>query len=218
MDSYRWRPVAGSLAQARLNRSAKGAGTGHSPRYPKCGKTQSDRLLGAAEGLEDALLGSRRDCVAGERLLILVRPRENRQQFLEQRKVLTLDSRIERSLHTMIARNEARIDASHRLGALARPTALARQARPPPRRPSVIGRRVGKRAADSGVRFLIDSGVAQLAKGQREVGPILMHRREPCADEIEIAVFGAGDSQLLAHAGDPVRLETLAKRGNRFAR
>src|ERR1700693_137917 len=34
------------LAQARLNRSAKGAGTGHSPRYPKCGKTQSDRLLG----------------------------------------------------------------------------------------------------------------------------------------------------------------------------
>src|SRR5271170_4820640 len=46
MDSYRWRPVAGSLAQARLNRSAKGAGTGHSPRYPKCGTTQSDRLLG----------------------------------------------------------------------------------------------------------------------------------------------------------------------------
>src|SRR5580658_7115276 len=33
------------LAQARLNRSAKGAGTGHSPRYPKCGTTQSDRLL-----------------------------------------------------------------------------------------------------------------------------------------------------------------------------
>src|SRR5271163_1743012 len=47
MDSYRWRPVAGSLAQARLNRSAKGAGTGHSPRYPKCGTTQSDRLLDA---------------------------------------------------------------------------------------------------------------------------------------------------------------------------
>src|SRR6202166_2184392 len=45
MDSYRWRPVAGSLAQARLNRSAKGAGTGHSPRYPKCGTTQSDSLL-----------------------------------------------------------------------------------------------------------------------------------------------------------------------------
>src|ERR1700722_8885178 len=34
------------LAQARLNRSAKGAGTGHSPRYPKSGTTQSDRLLG----------------------------------------------------------------------------------------------------------------------------------------------------------------------------
>src|ERR1700729_4140347 len=33
------------LAQARLNRSAKGAGAGHSPRYPKCGTTQSDRLL-----------------------------------------------------------------------------------------------------------------------------------------------------------------------------
>src|SRR6202023_2762814 len=33
------------LAQARLNRSAKGAGTGHSPRHPKCGTTQSDRLL-----------------------------------------------------------------------------------------------------------------------------------------------------------------------------
>src|ERR1700723_738695 len=33
------------LAQARLNRSAKGAGTGHSPRYPKSGTTQSDRLL-----------------------------------------------------------------------------------------------------------------------------------------------------------------------------
>src|SRR6202021_731978 len=36
------------LAQARLNRSAKGAGTGHSPRYPKSGTTQSDRLLAAA--------------------------------------------------------------------------------------------------------------------------------------------------------------------------
>src|ERR1700733_6488539 len=33
------------LGQARLNRSAKGAGTGHSPRYPKCETTQSDRLL-----------------------------------------------------------------------------------------------------------------------------------------------------------------------------
>src|ERR1700732_2596305 len=36
------------LAQARLNRSAKGAGTGHSPRYPKSGTTQSDRLLAAS--------------------------------------------------------------------------------------------------------------------------------------------------------------------------
>jgi hypothetical protein len=31
-------------------------------------------VLGPAEGLEDALLASRRDCIAGERLLILVRP------------------------------------------------------------------------------------------------------------------------------------------------
>src|SRR5271169_1616687 len=38
-------PSRDPLAQARLNRSAKGAGTGHSPRYPKCGTTQSDRLL-----------------------------------------------------------------------------------------------------------------------------------------------------------------------------
>jgi hypothetical protein len=36
------------LAQAQLNRSAKGAGTGHSTRYPKCGTTQSDRLLGVS--------------------------------------------------------------------------------------------------------------------------------------------------------------------------
>ena len=36
------------LAQARLDRSAKGAGTGHSPRYPKSGTTQSDRLLAGA--------------------------------------------------------------------------------------------------------------------------------------------------------------------------
>ena len=33
-------------AGARLNPSPKGAGTAHSPRYPKCGTTQSDRLLG----------------------------------------------------------------------------------------------------------------------------------------------------------------------------
>src|SRR5271156_300224 len=143
-------------------------------------------LLGPAEGLEDALLASRRDCIAGERLLILVRPRENRQQFLEQRKVLMLDGGIERSLHAMIARNEGGIDASHRLGALARPTALARQTRPPPRRPSVVCRGVREQAADSRVGLLVDSRVAQLAKGQREVGPILVHRCEPFANEIEI--------------------------------
>src|SRR6202035_4467198 len=38
------------LAQARLNRSAKGAGTGHSPRYPKSGPTQSDSLLVGRRG------------------------------------------------------------------------------------------------------------------------------------------------------------------------
>src|SRR3984957_8465014 len=41
------------LAQARLNRSAKGAGTGHSPRYPKSGTTQSDRLLAGAAFLRE---------------------------------------------------------------------------------------------------------------------------------------------------------------------
>src|ERR1700732_390492 len=45
------------LAQARLNRSAKGAGTGHSPRYPKSGTTQSDRLLETGRPAANAFTG-----------------------------------------------------------------------------------------------------------------------------------------------------------------
>src|ERR1700733_492061 len=46
------------LAQARLNRSAKGAGTGHSPRYPKSGTTQSDRLLVEPASLMEVEIGA----------------------------------------------------------------------------------------------------------------------------------------------------------------
>ena len=45
-----------------------------------------------------------------------------------------------------------------------------------------------------------------------------MHRLEQVADEVEIAVFIAGDSEFLPHADKPVLLIARRKRGDRLAR
>jgi hypothetical protein len=39
-----------------------------------------------------------------------------------------------------------------------------------------------------------------------------MHRLEQCADEFEIAVFIARDSELISHAGKPMLLKARRKR------
>src|SRR5271163_5189276 len=45
-----------------------------------------------------------------------------------------------------------------------------------------------------------------------------MHRLEQFADQIEIALFIAGDSELVSHAGKPMLLIARRKRGDRLAR
>src|SRR5271157_1944249 len=45
-----------------------------------------------------------------------------------------------------------------------------------------------------------------------------MHRLKQIADEVEIAVFTAGDSELVSHAAKPMLLIARRKRGDRLAR
>jgi hypothetical protein len=61
-------------------------------------------------------------------------------------------------------------------------------------------------------------GGTEPTEGQREVRGVLMHRLEQLADEVEIAVFIAGDSELVPHAGKPMLLIARRKRGDRLAR
>ena len=88
------------------------------------GCTEASR---AAERLEHALGCLWRPRIVNEPFLVLVRSRENRQQFLEQRKVAALDRRFECLFHAMVARNEGRTDAPHSLSAGLRSTAVMRQ-------------------------------------------------------------------------------------------
>jgi hypothetical protein len=64
---------------------------------------------GAAEGLMHNLVGLRRVGVIGEFRLVIKRPRENREQFFERRKIAANRSR-NCLFHAVIARDEQRID------------------------------------------------------------------------------------------------------------
>ena len=88
-------------------------------------------LSSPAECPEDPLDLPGRVGVIREGRLILIRSGEHRQHVGKRRKVFMFDGCVERLLHTMIARDEGRIDLSHRLSAyvgfelLKRPDAIA---------------------------------------------------------------------------------------------
>src|SRR5271157_2587049 len=112
----------------------------------------------------------------------------------------------------MIARDESGIDGSHRRGACAGFAPVNDQTRSPPGGPTVVGAWVREQTAGLGVCCLIRGGGAEPTEGQCEVRGVLMHRLQQFADQVEIAVFMAGDSELLPHAGKPMLLIARRKR------
>ncbi len=118
----------------------------------------------------------------------------------------------------MVARDEGRIDASHRLSAFARIASLAHEPRPPGPGPCVIGFGPGKQGADLGVRLLVFGGGAKPAERQREVGAAGVHRFEELEDEVAIAILGAFETELAAHAREPMGREAAGKRRDGLAR
>src|SRR5271169_1588222 len=104
----------------------------------------------------------------------------------------------------MIARDEGWIYVLHRLGAFVGFPPVNGKARAPPGGPTVVGAWVREQATRLGVCCLIRSGGAERTEGQCEVRGVLMHRLEQVADEVEIAVVIAGDSELVPHAVKPM--------------
>ena len=129
-----------------------------------------------------------------------------------------LDRCVERLLNTMVARDEGRVNRSHRLSACVGFEPLNDQTRSPPRDPTVVGRRVREQSPHVGVSFLIRGSVAQPTESQCEVRGIFMHRSEKGLGELEIAFFIAGKSELVSHAGKPMLLKAGGKRGDRLVR
>ncbi len=113
----------------------------------------------------------------------------------------------------MIARDEGWIYVSHRLGAFVGFPPVNGKARAPPGGPTVVGAWVREQAPRLGVCCLVRGGGAEPTEGQGEIRGVLMHRPEQVADEVEIAVIIAGDSELLPHAGKPMLLIARQKRG-----
>src|SRR5208283_6224649 len=167
---------------------------------------------------EESFYMLRRVGIFGEGRLIFVGARENCQQVGKPRKVSILDRFVERLLYAMIARDESWIDVSHRLGACVGFPPVNGQTRSPLGGPTVVGARVREQAARLGVCRLIRGGGAEPTKGQCEVRGVLMHRLEQVADEVEIAAFIAGDSELVPHSGKPMLLIARHKRGDRLVR
>src|SRR5258707_3326144 len=116
----------------------------------------------------------------------------------------------------MIARDEGRVNGSHRLSAGVGVEPLGGQTRSPPRSPTVVGSGVREQSPQVGVSFLIRGSVAQPTESQCEVGGVFMHRSEKSVGELEIAFFIAGKSELVSHAGKPTLLKAGGKRGDRL--
>ncbi len=69
-----------------------------------------------------------------------------------------------------------------------------------------------------GVSFLVGGGATQPSESQCEVRGVFMHRSKKGLGELEIPFIIAGESELVSHAGEPMRLKTGRKRGNRLVR
>src|SRR4029077_19291915 len=112
----------------------------------------------------------------------------------------------------MIARDEGRIDVLHCPNACVGVAPVKDQTRSPPCGPTVVGAGVHEQAAYVGVCLLIPGSITPPTESQCEVRGVFMHRLEQCADEFEIAVFIARDSELISHAGKPMLLKARRKR------
>src|SRR5258707_13226721 len=107
----------------------------------------------------------------------------------------------------MIARDEGRVNGSHRLSAGVGVEPLGGQTRSPPRSPTVIGSGVREQSPQVGVSFLIRGSVAQSTESRCEVRGVFIHRPQKGVSEVEIAFFFAIESELVSHSGKPMLLK-----------
>src|ERR1700733_10136539 len=115
----------------------------------------------ATECAEDAFIRLRCVSIVGESRLILIRSREHGQHPGKRREVAIFDRGVERSLYSMIARDEGWIGCSHHLSARAGFKRLCGQTRSPCRGPTVVGRGIREQDPHIRIRFLVGGRVAQ---------------------------------------------------------
>ena len=109
----------------------------------------------------------------------------------------------------MIARDERRIGPPHRLRTHQGCHRLARKSRPPVSTPDIVGRRIAKQRAN---RFLLAQGpIGEVPESQRVVNFLALHRGEKPRGEVEVGLFLTHQSELGAHAFEPMAFVLFRK-------
>ena len=129
-----------------------------------------------AECLQHPLLGLRWFGIGRELRLVLERFRQHGQQFLERRVVVATDRGFDDGFDAMIARNERRIDRTHRVASFFAGLRLAAGALPPAHGPIVEGGGIGEQLPDRAIVCAIERRIGQSPEGEGKVGLVLRHR------------------------------------------
>src|SRR5438046_6715410 len=112
-------------------------------------------------------------------------------------------------LSSVVARNDRGIGTPHSLRTSRRYHGLARKSRPPVSTPDIVGRRIGKERAN---RFLLAQGpIGEVPESQRVVNFLALHRGEKPRGEVEIGLFLTHQSELGAHAFEPMAFVLFRK-------
>src|SRR3954447_5346559 len=182
------------------------------------GTKRSQMCSRPAEGLLDTLMRRRRTGVSRELRLVLVGLGENRQKFLEWRKVLSLHSSRDDCFDAMVARDVSRVDGPHRSPARGGVLRLLGQPLPPARSPPVKSSGIDEQVADGPVAVRTDRCIAEPPEREREVGLVLGHGPQQIACERRIALLLREQPELLPESALVGQLKLWAKPAQRFLR
>ena len=131
---------------------------------------------------------------------VFIRSRQNVKQFLEGTEILMRDSRSERGLHEVIARDEGRVHRLHGGAARIRICGFFRQTPAPAHRPGVIGGWVCEQRAYGSIALRTRRRGAQPAECQGEVGAVLCHARQQILGYCDILLAVGGEPDLALQA------------------